>query len=305
VLRDGALVATGDVVPQWREAAALINVAGPTVDRVNIDLVAFSGAAAKAPPLVQSPPITVAAGAVAVPDGKPEKIPGVSGGQLRMTITHSDSSGVAPELSALVGGKTVVPLRPALPGVEWRADIGYPVVADLPEEALVLLGEAKSLVVAVQTTLRLQATHVDLELTPKPNGATAAPTSAETAPVNGTEVELARVNGAVLDASGRPVEASKPVQPGRLVLDVTLDGGASQRTAGRLAGLAGFSVRMDGDKVATVSTTADGPAIAGQWRLALNSGTLSPGPHMIEVRAFGTDATTRPAATFVSFFIGG
>lgn len=303
ILRDGVLIATGDVVPQWREASAVIGVAGPTVDRVNVDLVAFGGAQAKTPPLVQSPPVTVTVGAIPVPDTKPEPIAWVTGGQLRMTITHSDASGVAPELSAQVGTGTTVPLRPALPGVEWRPDIGYPVVADLPPEALVLVGEAKSVVVALQTTLRLQATHIDLELTPRPGAAAPAPTSTETAPVNGTDVELARVDGVVLDASGKPVESSKPLQRGRLVLDVTLDGGASQRTGGRLAGLAGFTVRMDGDRVASVSTAADGPGVVGDWRLALNTGALSPGPHMIEIRAFGTEPTTRPAASFVSFFV--
>jgi len=304
ILRDGVLVATGDVVPQWREATAVLSVAGPTVDRVNIDLIAFAGAAAKTPPLVQSPPITVAIGTVSMPSTKREPIPWATGGQLRMTITHSESSGPPPELFALVDGTVKVPLRPALPGVEWRADIGYPVVADLSPEALGRLGEGDSLEVSVQTTVRVQATHVDLELTAKQGAAIPAPTSAQTAPVNGVDVELARVNGVVLDASGKPVDSGKPVPRGRVVLDVTMDGGASQRTGGRLAGLAGFSVRLDGDPVAAVSTTADGPCVAGEWRLAVNTDGLSPGPHMIEVRAFGTEATTKPAATFVSFFVG-
>ncbi len=82
-----------------------------------------------------------------------------------------------------------------------------------------------------------------------------------------------------------------------------LDGLEGRRTTARLPGLAGFTVRLDGDEVAGVPTTVDGPAVAGQWRLALNTGSLSAGPHMIEVKAFSTESSTRPSSAFVSFFV--
>jgi hypothetical protein len=306
VLRDGALVAKGEVAPSWTEATAMISMVGPSGERVHLDLVAFAGAPAHAPPFVPSPNIRVDVGGVPTSNPNLELVRGVLGGQLRMTIVHTDGSGVAPQLSALVGGAVTVPLRPAVPGTAWRPDSGFPVVADLPLESLVLLGQAKNLQVSVltPTPMRIQLTHVDLELVPIPGAQAVAPPSTETAPLSGVELDLARVGGKVLDASGQPVADGKPLAPGRLVLDVVLDGLEGRRTTGWLPGLAGFTIRLDGDEVASVPTAVDGPAVAGQWRLALNTSATSPGPHMIEIKAFSTDTATRPASAFVSFFVG-
>jgi hypothetical protein len=151
--------------------------------------------------------------------------------------------------------------------------------------------------------MRIQLTHVDLELAPRSGAPTTPPPTTETEALNGVELDLARATGKVLDASGQPVPDGKPLQAGRLVLDVVLDGLEGRRTTARLPGLAGFTIRLDGDQVASVPTADDGPAVAGQWRLALNTSGLAPGPHMIEVKAFSTEGTTRPASAFVSFFI--
>jgi hypothetical protein len=305
VLRDGALVAKGEVAPSWPEATALISIVGPSGERVHVDLVAFAGAPAHTPPFVPSPNIRVEVGGGAVPNPNPELVHGVLGGQLRMAIVHTDGSGVAPQFTALVGGVVTVPLRPAVPGTAWRPDSGFPVVADLPLESLALLGQAKNLQVDVltPTPMRIQLTHVDLELVPVPGAQAVVPPSTETVPLTGLELDLARVGGKVLDASGQPVADGKPLQPGRLVLDVVLDGLEGRRTTGRLPGLAGFTIRLDGDEVASVPTAVDGPAVAGQWRLSLNTSATKPGPHMIEIKAFSTESATRPASAFVSFFI--
>ncbi|MFD9734292.1 hypothetical protein [Umezawaea sp. NPDC059074] len=305
VLREGALVAKGEVAPQWTEATAIVGVVGPSGERVHVDLIAFAGKPAVAPPLVPSPPIRVEVGGGTNVVPGPDVVPDVLGGQLRMNIVHTDGSGVAPQFTALVGGKVVVPLRPAVPGTGWRPDSGYPVVADLPLESLVLLGQDKHLQVSVQTPspMRIQLTHVDLELVPRPGAKPHAPPPTETQALNGVELDLARAGGKVLDASGQPVPDGKPLQAGRLILDVVMDGLEGRRTTARLPGLAGFTIRLDGDQVASVPTTEDGPAVAGQWRLALNTSGLSSGPHMIEIKAFSTETTTRPASAFVSFFI--
>ncbi|HEX6343398.1 hypothetical protein [Umezawaea sp.] len=305
VLRDGALVAKGEVVPQWTEATALVGVVGPSGERVHVDLIAFGGRSAPTPPLVPPPDVRVEVGGPTADDPGARPLPDVLGGLLRMNVVHTDGSGVAPEFTALVGGKVVVPLRPAVPGTAWRPESGYPVVADLPREALVLLGRTEQVVVSVVTPrpMRIQLTHVDLELVPRPGARAAAAPSTETEALNGVELDLARATGTVLDASGEPVPDGKPLQAGRLVLDVVLDGLEGRRTTARLPGLAGFTIRLDGDEVAGVPTTDDGPAVAGRWRLALNTSGLAPGPHMIEVKAFSTESTTRPASAFVSFFI--
>ncbi|RKT52045.1 fibronectin type III domain-containing protein [Saccharothrix australiensis] len=299
VLLDGEMVATSPAVPRWREAAALLSVSGPTGQRVHVGLVAFDAAPATAPPHVPPPAVRTAIAPDAPPTtGTPVRH--VTGGQVRMTLLHSDASPTAPEFALAVGAARV-PLRPAVPGAPWRPGVGYPVVADVPAEALVLVdGE---LPVTVLTGLKAQATHVDLELVPAP-GAPAPPRpSAGSTPLSGPEQVLARVHGTVLDASGRPVPENSPIQRGRVVFDLVLDGRSGQRGTG-VAGLAGFTVRLDGDRVAAVPTNLGGPGVAGRYRLALNTGGLSHGPHMIEVQLFGTSADTRPTSAFVSFFVG-
>ncbi|MEU7525293.1 fibronectin type III domain-containing protein [Saccharothrix sp. NPDC042600] len=296
VLLDGDVVATSPVVPRWREATALVSVAGPTGQRVHVGLVAFDGAPTGAPPVLAGPPVQVAVVADSGPlTGSP--ITGVVGGQLRMALLHTDGSPTAPEFTLAVGG-TRVPLRPAVPGAPWRAGVGYPVVADVPADALLL--DDGRLRANVLTPLRVQATHVDLELTPAPGAPATSP--AGTAPLPEVELDLARIDGTILDASGKPVPEGATVHRGRLVFDLTLVGRPGQRGTG-LAGLAGFTVRLDEERVAAVPTNLGGPGVAGTYRLALDTSGLSAGPHMIEVRLFSTSADTRPTSAFVPFLV--
>ncbi|MFD1149450.1 hypothetical protein [Saccharothrix hoggarensis] len=294
VVFDGDVVATSAAVPTWREATALMSVAGPTGQRATVDLIAFDAAEARPPAWVPGPRVDVAVAIEASPPGRVEPLPGVTGGQLRMALLHTDASPEAPSFTASVAGVTV-PLRPALAGTPWRPGVAYPVVADLPEEAL-RVSNGK-LAVTVLTGLRLQATHADLELT---GTFTGAPPSTERTPLIGPEPELARVEGTVLDASGQTVPEGAAVQRGRMVFDLLLEG----RPGATMAGLAGFSVRLDDERVAVVPTAAGGPGIAGRYRFALDTGDLSLGPHMIEVRMFGTSAETRPTSAYIPFFVG-
>ncbi|MEU5690892.1 hypothetical protein [Actinosynnema sp. NPDC020468] len=287
VVLDGSTVATSTAVARWSEATALLSVSGPTGQRVAVSLVAFDAGAL--PPYVPSPKVDVVVAAKAAEDEAGQPVAGVTGGQLRLTLLHSDTAPSAPDLSVVVGGVSV-PLRPAVAGEAWRS--GYAAVADLPKEAVRVVDG--TLHATVVSTLRVQVSHVDLELA---GTFTGTPPSTDTAPLGGVERELARATGSVLDAAGHPVPEGTPVQRGRLVLDLVLD------ASGPVAGLAGFTVRVDGDRVASVPTTAAGPAVAGRWRLAVNTGALSAGPHLVEVRLFGTSADTRPTSAFVPFFV--
>jgi hypothetical protein len=85
-----------------------------------------------------------------------------------------------------------------------------------------------------------------------------------------------------------------------MVFDLLLEG----RPGVALAGLAGFSVRVDDERVAVVPTASGGPGVAGRYRFALNTGDMSIGPHMIEVRLFGTSGETRPTSAYIPFFVG-
>ncbi len=296
VLFDGDVVATSPAVPAWREATALVSVSGPTGQRAAVSLIAFEAAEAAPPAWVPGPEVDVSVAAEAPPaTGSSEALPGVTGGQLRMALLHTDASPEAPAFSVSVAG-VVVPLRPAPAGAPWRAGVAYPVVADLPAEAL-RVGPTGKLAVTLVSGLRVQATHVDLELTGSSPG---APPSTGKAPLVDREPELPRVNGTVLDASGRTVPDGAAVQRGRMVFDLVLTG----RPGVLSAGLAGFSLRVDDDRVAVVPTASGGPGIAGRYRFALDTGGLSIGPHMIEVRLFGTSGETRPTSAYIPFFVG-
>ncbi|KOX32533.1 hypothetical protein ADK67_07625 [Saccharothrix sp. NRRL B-16348] len=295
VLLDGDVVATSPAVPAWLEATALVSVAGPTGQRAAISLIAFGAAEATTPAWVPGPEVGVQVAVAASETGPLQALPGVTGGQLRMALLHTDASPEAPPFTLSVAG-VVVPLRPAAAGAPWRAGVAYPVVADLPAEA-VRVGATGKLTVTVVTGLRAQATHVDLELTGSPSG---PPPSTLKVPLIDREPELARVTGAVLDASGQTVPEGAAVQRGRMVFDLALEG----RAGARLAGLAGFSVRVDDDRVAVVPTAAGGPGITGRYRFALSTGDMSLGPHMIEVRLFGTSGETRPTSAYIPFFVG-
>ncbi|MFC6088198.1 fibronectin type III domain-containing protein [Saccharothrix lopnurensis] len=294
VLLDGELVATSPVVPTWSEATALVSVSGPTGQRVAFDLVAVDAAPASPPPLLPAPAVEAAVAAQPRRGGAGEPpLPGVTGGQLRMALLHTDAAPEAPALTASVAG-VEVPLRPAVPGTPWRAGVAYPVVADLPVEALGTM--SGDLVVTVLSGLRMQVTHAELELRGTPPSVARTTAAGPGAP----GPELARVDGAVLDAGGRAVAPGAAVRPGRLVFDLALSG----RSGAPVAGLAGFSVRVDDRQVAVVPTDRGGPGIAGRYRLALNTSGFSAGPHMIEVRLFGTSGETRPTSAFIPFFIG-
>jgi len=298
VLLDGEVVATSPATPGWREATALVSVSGRTGRRAAISLVAFDAAPATAPAAAPPPDVRVAVAPDAAPvTGTPLR--GVVGGQVRMVLRHTDRSPVAPGF-ALAVGDARVPLRPAVPGAPWRPGAGYPVVADVPASALVLVDGR--LPVTVVTGLPVRATHVDLELTPAPGAPPAPRRTAGDPPANGPEPDLARVVGTVLDAGGRPVPEGSPVPRGRVVFDLTLDGRSGERGAG-LVGLAGFTVRLDDERIATVPTDLGGPGVAGSYRLALDTGGLSAGPHTIEVRLHGAAADVRPSSAFVSFFL--
>ncbi|NUT52814.1 MAG: hypothetical protein HOV94_36840, partial [Saccharothrix sp.] len=92
VLLDGDVVATSPAVPAWHEATALVSVAGPTGQRTAVDLIAFDTAAATAPAAVTGPDVEVVVAVEAPPAGALDQAPGLTGGQLRMALLHSDAS---------------------------------------------------------------------------------------------------------------------------------------------------------------------------------------------------------------------
>lgn len=284
VQRDGEVVATSPFVPRWREATALVGVAALAGDRVRagFDLIGFRASDTEAPPNVPPPNVRVDAA-----PGAKAPIPNVTAGQLRIAMIPSRES--APVSAVRVNG-IEVPLRPALEGQQWKQGAEYPAVADLPKEAL-----TDSLNVDLVTTERVQVTHTDVELT--------GPTAAMALRDSGTPLVDARPSLAdpvieVLDAGGQPVPNGAALTKGRVVLEIRIDA-----LDAAVAGLAGFDVRLDGNHIATVPTTADGPAAAGRWRISLKTASMAEGPHAIEVRAFSTDPEAHPETGYVPFLL--
>ncbi|MFD5828570.1 hypothetical protein [Lentzea sp. NPDC060358] len=282
--RDGDVVATSPFVPQWREATALIGVAALAGDRVRagVDLVGYRAAQADAPPASPTPQVRVD-GPASI-DARP--IAGVTAGQLRIALIPAQES---PALAAVKINGVDTPLRPAVEGTPWKPGAEYPAVADLPREAF-----TDALRVELPTTERIQVTHTDVELT----GARSPLHREPGTPLVDARPALADPVPEVLDASGQPIENGAAFTRGRVVLEVRV---AALDPA--VAGLAGFEVRIDGTHVATVPTTADGPAGAGRWRISLNTGSMSAGAHAIEVKAFSTDSEVHPETGYVPFLL--
>ncbi|MEU7480040.1 hypothetical protein AB0A63_28920 [Lentzea sp. NPDC042327] len=284
VHRDGEVVATSPFVPPWREATALAGIAALAGDRVRagIDLIGFRAAAAEAPPNVPAPNVRVDAAPAPV-----KRIPDVTAGQLRLALIPS---GEGPPVDRVEVNDVEVPLRPAVEGQQWKPGAEYAAVADLPREAF-----TDTLNVGLLTADRVQVTHTDVELTGPVSGISKRDSGS---PLVDARPSLADPVAEVLDSGGQPVQNGAALARGRVVLEIRITA-----LDAAVAGLAGFEVRLDGTHIATVPTTADGPAGAGRWRISLNTASLTEGPHAIEVRAFSTDPEAHPETGYVPFLL--
>ena len=311
VLCDGVLVARGDVVPGWTEATALVGFTAPAGARLHdaVDLVGFVGAPTSAPPGVTPPPMDVST-SLAHQDEPRQLLLGVTGGQLRVTVLPAQAAAPGAELplvAKLLFG--TVPLRPAAPGMRWLPGVAYPLVADLPPEALLLSGDRHVLALSVTGTgtpmgsAEFRVLEAQVELTPAAGASPTLPYQPERPVVGAAVPELAHPYPTLLDSAGQRVDAGRTLPRGRLVVDVVLDAAEGQRVSGELAGLAGYELWLDDKRVAAVPTTAEGPGTGGEWRIAVTTTGMSAGPHTVEVRAFGTVAGTRFTAGFATVLL--
>ncbi len=318
VLRNGVEVATGNVVPTWTTATALVGFGGPIVGDLNaaINLIGFGGAPTSPPPLLIPPdvqphaialgmttPVTPAMHGVAA-------VGGVSSAQLRLTVLPvagtpqtpvSNGTGPPPTFQVEVDGRRF-PTEPAIPGTPLLSAVRYPLIAELPPDVLVPQAGAVPVIVLTnvattgQTNFEVLAADLELILAPGTKPSVPQPVAAEP-PLPGS---LAIPTMTLLDAGGLPLPANQPLPAGRVVLDIALDGPAGERVNGQIAGLAGFDVWLDGTKLATVPTTAGGPGIAGEWQIALDTGAMPPGQHTIDMHGFSTDRAIASVSTAVT-----
>ncbi|SDN31708.1 hypothetical protein SAMN04489726_6021 [Allokutzneria albata] len=308
VLRDKQPVAAANIVVNWREATVLLGFtgrgSGPT--RSTVDLVGFLGAPTSPPPAAVQPRLNWVQGTAREPLERPidgRQLAQYSGAQLRLTLLSR--AAVRLDQMTVRVGAVRVPVRLAVPRTEIVPGVGFPVVADLPNDALVVSGELNTLSVVVEYEAPLEVMQVGIEVFPEPGARVDPPATQSRRPlVQRTPPLLAEPRAELLDASARPLVPGKTLTPGRVVLAVELDGPAAQIAAGELAPLAGIEVFVDNERVARLPTAEQGPGVAGRWRFGLNTTDLPFGPHTVEVRAIGVNPTTPPAQAFVSFLLG-
>jgi hypothetical protein len=314
VLRDGVVVAAGDVVPAWREATAVIGLAGSRSGvRAAVDFAGFRGAPTEAPPLAPAPPldpgqvVTTQGGAARTPSGG-ARVTGVERAVLLLTLLPQNGEPEpADAFSVEIGGKRF-PAKPAVAGQPMRRGVRYPVVAEVAPDALVLRADGKTLPLLVhgpahqgRAQTRVAAAH--LELTPR-EGAPQPPVYQELpGPLERTRPALARPGAVLLDASGQALTEGGRAPRGRLVLELSADALGGQQLGGELAGLAGLEVRLDRTKLAGIPTVVDGPGVGGTWRIAIDTAGLPPGRHSVEVRAVGVDTRSAFAVAYAPFVL--
>lgn len=315
VLRDGVLVASGNAVPGWTTATALVEFTGATQGQLQagVSLIGFGGAPTSPPPLAIGPTakldtfVTVSPGASRRAITSTDTGPG--SGLLLLTALvapNTPSAGLlvngAPPTFLVEVGSQVYTAMPAVPGEPLLPNVRYPLVARLP--ASLLHGAALTIGVTmdVPSTYPGEAdvAQTDLEMVPGPD--TRSNTTTSNAPaVVAVPPQLAQLSADVLDANGNPVPINQPLAKGRAVLRIQMDAIAAQRSASALAGLAGFEVWLDNNELVAVPTAMGGAGVGGAWLIAFDTGRITTGEHVIDVRAYGAQRGIAFTEAFASF----
>ncbi|MBP2327795.1 hypothetical protein JOF56_008180 [Kibdelosporangium banguiense] len=296
--RDGTKVAGSAHVPTWTSATPLFGFTGPAngMSYIGVDAIGLSSADT---PVFVAPPRITATNPGQSP--KTELMAGVLGGQLRMTVRTTVREPMMPFTVEIAG--RVFPARPAVDGHAFAPTFRFPIVADLPADALVLSDDRRELRLTVRganPAISPVVQHAEVELIPDPAGRQSPDQAQPTdEPAERPRLIVAALSTTFLDAAGHKIENNQLASRARVVVEVTATGTAMQ------AGLAGIEIFVDTQRIAGIPTAADGPGIAGQWRIALNSGAFAPGPHKLEVKAFSTDPNAAPGYTTTTWSVPG
>lgn len=315
VLRDGVLVASGNTVPGWASATALVEFTGSAYGQLQagVSMIGFGGAPTAPPPLAIGPTASLDTFVRVSPGANQKAVTstdtGPGSGELRLTVLvtpNTPSVGLlvngAPPTFQVAVGSQLYPAVPAVPNEPLLQNVRYPLVARLPASAL--HGQVLSIGVSmdVPSTYPGEAdvAQTDLEMVPGPNTrSNAANTS--TPGVVAVPPQLALMTADVLDANGNPIPPNHPIPKGRAVLRINMNALAAERSASALAGLAGFEVWLDNNELVAVPTAVDGPGIGGMWLIAFDAGRYQSGEHVLDVRAYGAQHGIAYTETFASF----
>ncbi|MEV4311241.1 hypothetical protein [Actinocrispum sp. NPDC049592] len=292
VWRNGSLVGSGPAVPAWNEATPLFSFTGPANGLTFVAIDALGLSNADTPAFVPPPRITT----TPRPSAAAVKMPGQLGGQLRMTIRSSYGEAMPGPFTVTIGQQTF-PAEPAVAGQQFESGLRFPVVANLPADAVVVndRNELSLQLHSATPNLAPQLVHAALELVPDP----AMPVKVTTAdePMERPKPTLPLTTATLLDASGGKIESGHASPRGRVILDITTT------ADGPVAGLAGVEVWVDNKRIAGLATNRDGPGIGGHWRLALNTAGFPPGIRDLELKAISTDGVTSPQFTTIPWQI--
>lgn len=307
--RDGELAAAAAVRPDWTQATVLLEFTAPPgeIARLHLDEFGFTGPTSTPPNVVER-----------LDAVSPRVYPRDEGGpnnrtqpaapaavSARLHVVMGPSRACAPEDLVADFGGPVVPLVPEAPGTIPKDGPYCPLVADLPPNVLDLLERG-----AMHTPFLRSATGSQLAVAGSfleigfPAGANVDRQRVVPGPgpqQTNERHRLPLLNADLRNAAGEPLVPGQPVERGRLVLDVTLDGLAGQRSTGQVGGVAGIQVLIDNKVVAGLPTTRDGPAAGGDYRFGMSTNTLNSGGHVIEVRVYGTESGTRPRSIWINF----
>ena len=307
--RDGKLAASGDVLPGWTQASVLVGFAAPPGDsaRVHVDAIGFTGEASTPPNVVDLP--GVHAGDVIYPLDVtgPTRRPfaAAPGAQsARLQVVAGPATQCTDRLVADFELASGLPLVAAAPGAVPSRGPYCPYVAALPAELLDRLrgGDLSSPAIRSKDNHGLSLTSV-LEVTYPPGLRVSRKAATESPgdPPDGEQHRLPHLSAELLNAAGERLVAGDPVPPGRVVIDVLLDGLAGQRETGELAGVAGIQIELDDELVAGLPTVSPGPAVAGHYQFGLSVSQLQPGSHVLQLRLLSTESGIRPRGLWLSF----
>ena len=307
--RDGNLAAAAAVRPDWTEATVLLEFTAPPgeVARLHLDEFGFTGPSSEPPNVVE---VLDAVHPRSYAPGKPgpdtrtlPPMPAAQSAQLHVTM--GPARDCAPEdLTADFGGP-IVPLQPATRATIPANGPYCPLVAELPANIVDQLRRGVMHIPFLRSEIAtaLPVAGSFLEITSAPGIKVERPPLVQRpGPADNRERHRLPIpNVDLRNAAGEELVPGAPVERGRLVLDVALDGLTGQRVTGQAGGIAGIQVLLDNKVVAGLPTTRDGPAVGGTYRFGMATNALSPGRHVVEVRVYGTELGTRSRQIWINF----
>lgn len=310
VYQDGLAVAVAGVVPSWTSASVLFGFRGPDRrrSRVHVTAAGFTGPVTNVP-VVEEVPVNAGTQRVLnLTEQSPQlgiaRAPLTTAAKARLVATIMVAQGMDPRGVVVQLGDLRVPATPVVASPSAENGAAVTVAADVPAALLGVPG-ADSITPFVlrapgaSQQVRLVETYLEVTQVgdksppdlPLKEGRRAGPDM------------LPSIEAVLCNSAGEPLTAAVVPHNSQVVLDVTLNAASNQWETGAIGGVQGFQVWLDGTLVAGVPTRADGPGLGGRHALAITTGALARGAHVMEVREYAMDGTERPTSAVLSFTV--